>query len=667
LASGGFDTYIVVYDIVEGASLYKLLGHKDVVSQLKFHVFSEPDHSIGSKTQSTSEMLISTSRDTSIKIWDLESQYCAQSIMEANQKIYSFITFANLLITGSNSSSLRVYKLGLKSQTDENSNFTYYKYAEYVGSFEKSDGERVVEISFDGQSNKFIVCSSDSIEVFKINNEREIYKKLLRAAKKQSRKRNRDEVDDEDTSKVTVNKEKVKEQVVDGNFEVRYLFSSVHYFNSPQKVRSTCLILRKKDSLILTALHSNDIIVYSFTHNEDTKVSENKKLFNIGHNCHRGALRCVTMADNDTIFVTSSMDTVKVWNADTSQDQSEGRVCTKSIECKNVISLLLLPPNKHILLGTKTGELYLYAIASNECIQTISAHKAEIWGMDIHMSPMTNDNDILVCTGSADKTLKFWSLDLVEDEESKTTQLQLSNVEEIETTDEVMGVKFSPDGRFICFSLLDSTIKICYVDTKKLFLSLYGHSLPILSFDISSDSTLLASASADKNVKLWGMDFGDCHKSIFCHDDSITTVKFVKDTHYFFTGSKDNTVKYYDGDTFDEIQVFEQSFGNVWALTLSYIGDQLITVGADSSIRVYKQTNQQLFLQEERERRLEKMMLDEGDLEMPILKAPALDQFAKDKVMKIESETALKGSLESVKYGEDLMEAIYKAELFRQD
>lgn len=273
----------------------------------------------------------------------------------------------------------------------------------------------------------------------------------------------------------------------------------------------------------------------------------------------------------------------------------------------------------------------------------------------------------MIATGSADKTIKFWELELVENEETKTEQIQLKMVEEIETTDEVMGIKFSPDGKFICYSLLDSTIKITYVDSKKLFLSLYGHSLPILSFDISSDNALLVSASADKNVKIWGMDFGDCHKSIFCHDDSITTVKFVKDTHYFFTGSKDKTVKYYDGDTYDEIQVFEQNFDNVWAVTLSYIGDQIITVSADSSIRVFRQTKQQLFLHEEREKRLEKMMLEQGDLEMPLLKPPALDQFSKDKVMKIESESAVKGSLESIKYGEDLMEAINQSEEFRQE
>jgi U3 small nucleolar RNA-associated protein 12 len=31
----------------------------------------------------------------------------------------------------------------------------------------------------------------------------------------------------------------------------------------------------------------------------------------------------------------------------------------------------------------------------------------------------------------------------------------------------------------------------------------------------------LVTGSADKNIKIWGLDFGDCHKSIFAHSDSI--------------------------------------------------------------------------------------------------------------------------------------------------
>ena len=66
--------------------------------------------------------------------------------------------------------------------------------------------------------------------------------------------------------------------------------------------------------------------------------------------------------------------------------------------------------------------------------------------------------------------------------------------------------------------------------------------------DISYDSKLIVTCSADKNVKIWGLDFGDCHKSIFAHDESIMQVTFEKESHYFWTVSKDKMVKYWDGD-----------------------------------------------------------------------------------------------------------------------
>ena len=60
-----------------------------------------------------------------------------------------------------------------------------------------------------------------------------------------------------------------------------------------------------------------------------------------------------------------------------------------------------------------------------------------------------------------------------------------------------------------------------------------------------------------QNVKLWGLDFGDCHKSLFAHSDSVMAVKFLPKTHYFFTAGKDGVVKYWDGDRFSLILELE--------------------------------------------------------------------------------------------------------------
>jgi U3 small nucleolar RNA-associated protein 12 len=64
------------------------------------------------------------------------------------------------------------------------------------------------------------------------------------------------------------------------------------------------------------------------------------------------------------MLATSSIDCVKIW-------EHEEQVSTKTIDIQNVVSVLFIPPNKHVLLGTKLGSLQLWSIQSNECIQEL--------------------------------------------------------------------------------------------------------------------------------------------------------------------------------------------------------------------------------------------------------------------------------------------------------
>lgn len=66
------------------------------------------------------------------------------------------------------------------------------------------------------------------------------------------------------------------------------------------------------------------------------------------------------------------------------------------------------PPLCQIIVGTKTGEILIYDIASSTLIETIKAHTATVWSM--HIRP---DERGLV-SGSADKEVKFWDLELKE-------------------------------------------------------------------------------------------------------------------------------------------------------------------------------------------------------------------------------------------------------------
>ena len=159
-----------------------------------------------------------------------------------------------------------------------------------------------------------------------------------------------------------------------------------------------------------------------------------------------------------------------------------------------------------------------------------------------HISPHSSNHTNVTlehrygfCVRGADKTVHFYEFDVTTTSDSQQ-RLTFVHTRTLKMSDEVLSVRYSHTAGqklLLAVALLDSTVKIFYDDTLKFHLSLYGHKLPVLSLDISSDDTLLVSASSDKDVKLWGLDFGDCHKSIFAHGDAVTCVRFVRNTHYF--------------------------------------------------------------------------------------------------------------------------------------
>lgn len=127
-----------------------------------------------------------------------------------------------------------------------------------------------------------------------------------------------------------------------------------------------------------------------------------------------------------------------------------------------------------------------------------------------------------------------------------------------------------------------------------------------------------------------------------------------------------------DADSHEEVFVFDCFFGAVWGLALSSIGDYFVAVSADKSIRLWRQTSEQVFISDLQELRQEKVMLKEAEQEYAEIDMQQLhnaDPFARDKVLKIEekSTVASKQTAQNIRYGEDLMSALELADNFRKE
>lgn len=311
---------------------------------------------------------------------------------------------------------------------------------------------------------------------------------------------------------------------------------------------------------------------------------------------HHSEIRALDFSSDNLAIVSGSAESIKVWNK-----PSQSCLRTISIENHYVLSLCFVPGDRHALAGMKSGKLFILDISVGDVLEIIDAHEKEIWS--ICRTP-----NLRGCvTGSGDTTVKFWDYQLIVDEqsESKAKTLSLLHTRSLQLEEGVLSCKISPNSKFLAVSLLDSTVKIFFMDSLKFYLSLYGHKLPVLCMDISYDSQIIATGSADRNIKIWGMDFGDCHKSIFAHNDSVTGLQFVPNTHYIFTTGRDGKVKQWDGDSFDRIITLTGHIGEAWTLAISPDGKSVLTSGSDYALRIWQKTEEPLVLEDVLDEELE--------------------------------------------------------------
>jgi U3 small nucleolar RNA-associated protein 12 len=110
LVSGSKDTEIVIWDIVAEQGLFRLNGHRDEITDLNWLTIQTqiPQEGVSSEliqhysdsyqllpsqyveTTSKHTLLASSSKDTTIKFWDLTLQHCLHTISSQSGELWSF-------------------------------------------------------------------------------------------------------------------------------------------------------------------------------------------------------------------------------------------------------------------------------------------------------------------------------------------------------------------------------------------------------------------------------------------------------------------------------------------------------------------------------------------------------------------------------------------------
>ncbi|KAL5726209.1 Dip2/Utp12 protein [Ranunculus cassubicifolius] len=590
LASGSKDNDIILWDVVGETGLFRLRGHRDQVTDLVF--------------LDSAKKLVTSSKDKFLRVWDLDTQHCVQIISGHHSEIWSVDVDPEerYLVTGSADPELRFYTIKhdvvdgqiVSQGNDSVSNGgsvpqDKWQVLTHFGEIQRQNKDRVGNVRF-SKSGDLLACqmAGKMVEIFRVLDEAESKRKAKRRIHRKKEKKTSKGATDESGATDSVQKEEGSAPTI----TVSDVFKLLHTLRASKKICSIsfCPVTQKNSLATLAlSLNSNHLETYS------VEAAAVTKTISIELPGHRSDVRSVTLSSDNTLLMTTSHNAVKIWNPSTGS-------CLRTIDSGYGLCASFLPGNKIALVGTKSGTLEVIDVESG------TSKNQEAHGGAIRSIAMLPDGTGFV-TGSADHDVKFWEYTQKPGQESKQITARVTG--SMKMNDDVLVVAVS--AKHIAVALLDCTIKVFFLDSQKFYISLYGHKLPVLCMDISSDGNLIVSGSADKNLKIWGLDFGDCHKSIFAHSDSVMAVKFVQNTHYMFSVGKDRVVKYWDADKFELLLTLEGHHAEVWCLAVSNRGDFIVTGSHDRSIRRWDRTEEPFFIEEEKEKRLEEMF--EADLD----------------------------------------------------
>ncbi|KAI9086232.1 hypothetical protein K1719_031686 [Acacia pycnantha] len=605
LASGSKDNDVILWDVIGETGLFRLRGHRDQVTDVVF-VSSEKN-------------LVSSSKDKFLRVWDLDTQHCMQIISGHHSEIWSIDIDPNerYLVTGSADKELRFYTLK-DSENDQSINGdntvvngdssiqNKWEVLRYFGEIQRQNKDRVATVRFN-KSGNLLACqvAGKTVEIYHVLDDPEANRKAKRRLHRKEKKHGKKslqvtEIKDSQNENAAGDNPVTTDQpneIINHTVTTPDVFKLLHTIRASKKICSISFSpITPKNSLATLALSLNNNLLEFYSIDNDAAT----KSLAIELQGHRSDVRSLTLSSDNSLLMSTSHNAVKIWNPSTSS-------CLRTIDSAYGLCGIILPHTNYGLIGTKSGSLEIIDIGSGTCLEVMEAH-----GGSVHTVAVLPDENGFV-TGSADHDVKFWEYQLKQKPGQTRKQLSVTNVRTLKMNDDVLAVAISPDAKYIAVALLDNNVKIHFVDTFKLFLSLYGHKLPVLCMDISSDGELIVTGSADKNIKIWGLEFGDCHRSIFAHADSVTAVKFVPKTHYVFSAGKDRLVKYWDADKFELLLTLEGHHADIWCLAVSSRGDFVVTGSHDRSICRWDRTEEQFFIEEENEKRMDEML--EADID----------------------------------------------------
>ena len=480
LVSGGKDTNVVVWDVVAEMGLCRLRGHKDQVTDAAFVEAEGAGAAAASAKTSASAgaRLVTCGKDATVRVWDLDTQHCAQTLAHFGAECWSLDVDPKgaRLVVGTADERLHVFSVagagsarlgrGAFSEDDapdaddeprdddrtEHRSTTPSAKAsrldsdtalaasaaraasiadassllEPMGFARRADRSRVSTVRFD-ENGAFLGVQTvgRAVEVYRCRDARETAKRLKRRAKRKREKRkskqknddaNGSDSDDEDDDDET---RISASDVIDLAAVVRTKAKTRGFAFAPR----ARLKKRPGVKVVLAVLTDANAVeeweIASADPDEAVLGDDASRSKDLAEPMRGRALEAAGHRADVRAAALSPDDATLVTCSHKGVKVWDPRsgACARTIEGGYGLCVLFAPGGRHVAVGTKGGALDLFDTHAGVSLVggAPDAHEGAIWGM----AALPDGSGFV--TASADKTVKFfeWTLAEVSDGEDE--------------------------------------------------------------------------------------------------------------------------------------------------------------------------------------------------------------------------------------------------------